>query len=128
MIEMGLRWRDADQLGHVNHTVPLTLLEDARNRWLDGVLGSGTSDVDWVVARLEIDYGAELRVGDGPVALDLSVARVGEKSVTTSETVARADGVVAVRVVAVLVAWDHVRHRSRPMADRERAAFVQLVT
>ena len=46
-----VRWRDVDALGHVNHAVFLTYLEEGRDAFFTRALG----DPIYVVARLEID-------------------------------------------------------------------------
>src|SRR5262249_11355194 len=52
-----VRWRDVDALGHVNHAVFLTYLEEGRDAFYTRMLGS---DPIYVVARLEVDLRAEV--------------------------------------------------------------------
>ena len=52
-----VRFRDCDAMGHVNNAVYSTYLEEARI----GVLGGLN---DFILARVEIDFRAELRVGE----------------------------------------------------------------
>ena len=46
-----VRWRDTDALGHVNHAVFLTYLEEGRDAFYVHALGS---DPHYVVARIEL--------------------------------------------------------------------------
>src|SRR5487761_702711 len=81
---VAVRWRDTDALGHVNHAVFLTYLEEGRDAFLAGTLGH---DPMYVVARLEVDFRAEVRlaeaVTDRYVTVRVQVERVGTTSVTT---------------------------------------------
>src|ERR1039457_386426 len=56
-----VRWRDVDALGHVNHAVFLTYLEEARDAFFMKSLGS---DPLYVVVRIEVDLRAEVRYPD----------------------------------------------------------------
>jgi acyl-CoA thioester hydrolase len=52
-----VRWRDTDALGHVNHAVFLTYLEEGRDAFYAQALGC---DPVYVVARLEVDLRAQV--------------------------------------------------------------------
>ena len=56
--QVAVRWRDTDALGHVNHAVFLTYFEEGRDEFFSRVLGS---EPIYVVARLEVDFRAEVR-------------------------------------------------------------------
>ena len=63
-----IRWRDVDAYGHVNNAVYLNYLEEARDAWVQAVLGAVTGSTwDFVLARVEIDFRAELTQDDGAV-------------------------------------------------------------
>ena len=67
-----VRFNDCDPMGHVNNAAYSTYLEQARI----GVLG----DLDpFILARVEIDFRAELRAGE-EVEVRTRCARVGSKS------------------------------------------------
>jgi acyl-CoA thioester hydrolase len=118
---IAIRWRDLDALGHVNNAVYLTYIEEALNEWLGPVLG-----LDWVTARVEIDFRRELRGLGGEVAVRMQVERVGTSSVTSLAELAGPDGAVAAEARAVVVAWDPETRRSRPLDDRQRTALASL--
>lgn len=113
-----VRWRDTDALGHVNHAVFLTYLEEARDSLYAEVLGSEPS---YVVARIELDLRAEVRYEDRQVLVRIEVERLGTTSLTTRETVLNsARGIVAkARVVTVL--WDAGQRKPIPFDDAARA-------
>ena len=59
--QVDVRWRDVDALGHVNHAVFLTYLEEGRDAFFAQTLAS---DPIYVVVRLEVDLRAEVRYPD----------------------------------------------------------------
>jgi acyl-CoA thioester hydrolase len=117
--QVNLRWRDVDALGHVNHAVFLTYLEEGRDAFYMQALGR---DPHYVVARVEIDLRAEVRYSDRLLRVRIEVERVGTTSLTTRETILTpSDGTAAeARVITVL--WD--ADARKPMAfsadDRTR--------
>jgi len=121
--EVEIRWRDLDVYGHVNHVVYLTYLEEVRDEWLARVLGDPAAVWSFVVVRVAIDYRRELRLADDAVVARCALARIGTSSVVTREAVATRSGDVAAEAETVLVARDPESERSRPLDDRERAAF-----
>jgi len=72
--EVSVRWRDVDALGHVNHAVFLTYLEEGRDAFYTRTLGA---DPNYVVVRLEVDLRAEVRYPDRRVTVRIEVERVG---------------------------------------------------
>mgnify|MGYP002074077491 CR=1 FL=1 len=76
-----IRFSDQDALGHVNNAAIATYFEQARVEALEPLLcAHAPADVDIVLARILIDYHAELAY-PGTVDVGLRVARVGNKSV-----------------------------------------------
>ena len=103
---IAIRWRDLDALGHVNNAVYATYLEEARDRWLAGVLGLGETLWDYVLARLAIDFRRELKQDDGPVVVRTRLGRLGTSRVTLHEEIAARAGWVAAEAESVIVARD----------------------
>ena len=83
---VSLRWRDVDALGHVNHAVFLTYLEEGRDAFYVQALGR---DPHYVVVRVEIDLRAEVRLADRRLRVRIEVDRVGTTSLTTQRRSAR---------------------------------------
>ncbi len=98
-----VRWRDTDALGHVNHAVFLTYLEEGRDAFYVHVLGS---DPSYVVARLEVDFHAEVRYPDQQVTVRIDVERLGTTSLTTRETILTSSGQAVAEARVVTVRWD----------------------
>lgn len=120
-----LRWSDADLLGHLNHARLLSLVEDARMAVLaeapGGDLTGGRTPRGVILARLEVDYLAQVRYRVGAVLqVETWVARLGTKSLVLRQEL-RQDGEVALRSDAVCVAFDYDADASRPFDEAERA-------
>jgi len=117
-----IRWRDMDAYGHVNNAVYLNYLEEARDAFVQKVLGPVTNTWDFVLARVAIDYRAELTQDDGEVLVRCRLDSIGRASLRTREEVAKLDGTVSAQAESVVVARDPTG-KSRPFTDEERAAL-----
>ena len=115
-----VRWRDTDALGHVNHAVFLTYLEEGRDAFFARTFGG---EPDYVVARIEVDLRAEVRYPDRRVTVRLEVERLGTTSLTTRETILTSVGEVAARARVVTVHWDAGERKPIPFTKAERAAL-----
>ncbi len=112
-----VRWRDADALGHVNHAVFLTYLEEGRDAFFSQALGS---DPSYVVARIELDFRAEIRLTDKQVTVRLEVESLGTTSLTTRETITLPSGGKAAEARVIVVRWDADQHQPAAFTDAER--------
>ena len=116
--EVGVRWRDVDGLGHVNHAVFLTYLEEGRDAFYVRALGR---DPHYVVVRVEIDMRAEVIYTDRQLRVRIEVERVGTTSLTTRETIRTLAGVTAAEAKVVTVLWDASARKPVAFAADERA-------
>ena len=112
-----VRWRDTDALGHVNHAVFLTYLEEGRDAFYSQVLGS---DPVYVVVRLEVDLRAEVRHEDRRLTVQIAVEHLGTTSLTTRETIITATGEIAAEARVVTVRWDPDQRKPTPFSEPER--------
>jgi acyl-CoA thioester hydrolase len=112
-----VRWRDTDALGHVNHAVFVTYLEEGRDAFFVETL---RSDPSYVVARLEVDLRAEVRLEDRRVTVRVEVESLGTTSVTTRETIFVPSGEVAAEARVVTVRWDPDQRKPVPFTETER--------
>jgi acyl-CoA thioester hydrolase len=103
-----VRFSDCDPMGHVNNAVYSTYLEQARI----GVLGSLG---EFILARVEIDFRAELRAGE-EVEVHSRCAHVGTKSFQLDHVI-RADGRVVAEARSVLVGYDYERGTSVALSE-----------
>jgi acyl-CoA thioester hydrolase len=116
--QVSLRWRDVDALGHVNHAVFLTYLEEGRDAFYAQTLGR---DPHYVVARVEIDLRAEVRYTDRQLRVRIEVEQVGTTSLTTRETILTPAGVITADARVVTVLWDADARKPMAFAADERA-------
>ena len=122
-VRIDIRWRDIDAYGHVNNAVYLNYLEEARDKWVQKVLGPVTDTWDFVLARVAIDFRNELKQDDGAVLVRCRLDSLGRSSVRTREEVLKLDGSISAESASVLVARDPRTGRSRVLTDVERAAL-----
>ncbi len=116
--EVTVRWRDVDALGHVNHAVFLTYLEEGRDAFYTRTLGA---DPMYVVVRLEVNLRAEVRYPDRRVTVRIEVERIGTTSLTTRETIVTPAGETAAQARVVTVRWDAGQRKPVPWGAAERA-------
>ena len=121
---VNVRWRDTDALGHVNHAVFLTYLEEGRDAFYAQVVGS---DPIYVVARLEVDLRAEVRHADRRVTVRIEVERLGATSLTTSETLLTSAEQVAAKARVITVRWDPDRRKPIRFTEAERARLTAVL-
>ncbi|MBA2311993.1 MAG: acyl-CoA thioesterase [Actinobacteria bacterium] len=117
-----IRWRDVDAYGHVNNAVYLTYLEEARDEWLQTMLGSDDQTWEFVLGRVAIDYRSELTLKDDAIKVCCRLASMGTSSFRTREEIFAGDRLAA-EAEAVVVASDRKKGCSRPLTDSERAAL-----
>jgi acyl-CoA thioester hydrolase len=116
--QVDVRWRDVDALGHVNHAVFLTYLEEGRDAFFAQTLAS---DPIYVVVRLEVDLRAEVRYPDRRVTVRIEVERLGTTSLTTRETIITLANEVVAEARVVTVRWDSGQRKPVPFSEAERA-------
>jgi acyl-CoA thioester hydrolase len=115
-----MRWRDLDALGHVNHTVVLTYLEEGRDAFLKV---HGIRRDEYVVGRCNVSFQGEIDPAFQTVTVHCAVRDLGRSSVTTSERIVDDSGQVIVEAEFGLVLWDPEQRGSRPITDEERASL-----
>ena len=113
-----VRFRDVDSMGHVNNAVFLTYLEEARIAFL---LPLGAEVSSMILARVEIDFRAPLRMGD-EVEIGVRPANVGTKSFELEYEV-RARDLVAAEAKTVIVSFDYETGRSVEVPQTWREAL-----
>jgi acyl-CoA thioester hydrolase len=123
--QVPVRWRDTDALGHVNHAVFLTYLEEGRDAFYAQALDG---QPDYVVVRIEIDLRAEVRHQDRQVTVRIQAERLGTTSLTTRETVLAMSGEVAAEARVVTVRWDPGQRKPIPFSEAERVRLAAAMT
>ena len=115
-----MRWRDLDGLGHVNHPVVLTYLEEGRDAFLKA---RGIARDEYVVGRCSISFNGEIDPAFESVTVQCAVEELGTKSVRTRERILDRSGAAVVEAEFGLVLWNPAKRVSREITDAERASL-----
>jgi acyl-CoA thioester hydrolase len=107
-----VRFRDCDSMGHMNNAVYSTFLEEARIEVVGDL-------ADFILARVEIDFRAQLRAGD-EVEVRTRCSHIGTKSLVLEHEL-RVDGRLTAEGTSVLVGYDYAQEQSVPLSDEVRA-------
>ncbi len=80
-----LRWRDLDAYNHVNNSVFLTFLEEARIQWFDS-LGSPWRNAEFepILAATTINFRRPIQYPE-TLRIRLSTERIGRSSLTIAQ-------------------------------------------
>jgi len=117
-IDIDVRYRDLDALGHVNNAVIATYLEEARTNYIDEVFGAGLEEYTFVIAHLEVDFERRITTGDD-VAVTVQVPALGNASVPMEYEIT-ADGQRAATAETTLVFLDAAGEGTAPIPDPVR--------
>jgi acyl-CoA thioester hydrolase len=124
-LEVPVRFRDTDAMGHVNNAVYLTYLEIARERYWRELFGlEDYRQVDLVVARIEIDYLSPATAGE-TLVLGIRASAIGGKSfdfVYGGWEREKGRAVLAARSVQVM--YDYASGTTKPVSETVRSAIV----
>jgi acyl-CoA thioester hydrolase len=112
-----LRWRDMDELGHLNQSVYHELLEEGRMAIIEDLL---TEDESFVLARVELDHHREVRREEGSVEVVVRVTRIGRSSIELEHDLLLPDGTAAASGRSVMVGWSLRERGARALTDAER--------
>jgi acyl-CoA thioester hydrolase len=113
-------YRDIDAMGHLNNVAYLAYLEWARQKyWLAMRRSSDYWDIDFVVARTEIDYRSPVHMGE-VLEIEIRVTRMGRSSFDFSYRVSGPDGRLVAEAKTAQVMYDWKERRSRPLDEATR--------
>ena len=117
--EEQVRFRDLDPMGHVNNAVFLTYLEQARVAFFAEMgAATGLEDMNMIVARVEIDFKAPVRLGQ-EVEVSVRASRFGTKSFDLDYEL-RVEGELVAVAKSVQVAYDYNRREPVPVPAQWR--------
>lgn len=126
--ELDVRWRDLDAYDHVNNSVFLSLIEEARIRWFETLPGPWRNpQAEPVLARTEVNYRLPIRY-PARVRIELLLERMGRTSLGVAHRILDAQsGLLYSDGLAVLV-WvspEHGRPVNLPEPIQAAIAAVQ---
>ena len=118
---LSVRFRDCDAMGHVNHAVYFTYLEQCRLTFWRELTGWPSPHTRVILARAECDYRAPAHFGD-ELEVRLNVAEIGRSSFVLMYEIA---AVATERVIAngktVMVSYDYDARKAVPLPADARA-------
>lgn len=119
-VDVQLRFRDCDMLGHVNNAVYLSWMELGRMAFSDKILPY----IDWkkegfILAHVSVDYLEPVFLTD-KVKVYMRAGKVGTKSVHLECVITKDDGKgerPAAKGLNIIVAFDYVENRSMNLPE-----------
>jgi acyl-CoA thioester hydrolase len=121
-----VRFRDLDPMGHVNNAVFLTYIEQARVAFFaEAGAATGLEDMTMIVARVEIDFKAPVRLGQ-EVEISVRASRFGTKSFDLDYEL-NVDGELVAAAKSVQVAYDYDRREPIPLPADWREKLTAVV-
>jgi acyl-CoA thioester hydrolase len=127
-VEIPVRFRDVDGMGHVNNAVFSTYLETVRIAYwerldpsfLEGAREGDLRKVTMILARAEIDFRGQISYGE-TVRVRCRCPRIGGKSFDLLYRIESLDGErLYAEARTVQVAFDYEAQRTIPVSDELR--------
>jgi len=120
---LGVRWRDLDAFNHVNNSIYLTYLEEARLQWLQHMPDWANADAAPVLAASELQYRQPIN-WPGSLQIELRCLRIGNSSLTVAHRIVDAadPGRLYCDGHVVLVWMNPTTGKSVPLPTSIRAA------
>jgi len=121
-ITIDIRWRDLDALNHVNNSVYLTYLEQARTHYLHECIQWDWQTDGMILASATIDFKIALILSDKPKVY-VRCSHIGNKSFTlqyciTTERNGRT--VIATTATTILVGFNYQTEATQPISENKR--------
>lgn len=112
---------DIDAMGHLNNVAYLRYLEWARQKyWLTMRDTDDFWQIDFVMARAEIDYRSSAHMGE-VLELEIHVSRMGASSFDFSYRLSGEDGRLVAEAKTTQVCYDWTARASKPLSEERRA-------
>ena len=122
---LSVRFRDCDAMGHVNHAVYFTYLEQCRLTFWRELTGTPSPHTRVIIARAECDYRAPAHFGD-ELEVRLNVEAIGRSSFTLVYEIVKVGGPLIAGGKTVMVSYDYAAGRSMPLSPETRALLEQV--
>jgi acyl-CoA thioester hydrolase len=123
-LQVEVPYGDVDAMGHLNNVAYLAYLEWARQKYWLAMRGSTDYlDIDFVVARAEIDYRSSVAMGE-VLDIEVHVSRMGNSSFDFSYRVTGPDGRLVAEAKTTQVSFDW-RSRTKTRLSEERRRQIE---
>ncbi len=117
-----IRWRDLDAMNHVNNSVYLTYLEQARTHYMHDAIQWDWKTDGLILANVNIAFKVALILTDKPI-VHVRCTHIGNKSFTLQcciTTVRNDETIVAAFADTVLVVYDYKNEKTLPLSEEKR--------
>ena len=119
-VSVEVPYGDIDAMGHLNNVAYLRYLEYARQKYWLALRGSmDFLDIDFVVARSEIDYRSSAHMGE-ELEIEIHVSRMGNSSFDFSYVVRGPEGRLVAEAKTTQVCYDWRARRKVPLGEDRR--------
>lgn len=127
-VQIDVRWRDVDALGHVNNAVYFTYLEVARTHYFERAFNArAIDDIKFMLASIRCDFLSPAYYGD-TVEVGIRILSVGRTSFDFDyEVRAIQDDKAIARALSTQVLYDHAAGQKLPITEDwlDRVAAVE---
>ena len=123
---LGVRFRDCDAMGHVNHAVYFTYFEQCRLTCWREVTGTPSPHTRVIIARAECDYRAPAHFGD-ELEVRLAIGEIGRSSFSMRYHIVKTtDEQLVATGSTVMVSYDYAASASVPLPAETLALLDKL--
>jgi acyl-CoA thioester hydrolase len=112
-ITIGVRYRDFDTMNHVNNSVYVTYLEQARAEYFSDVIGVPLDEANIVLATLTIEYKKPIEP-DEMITVTTRILNLGKSSIPMEHEI-HTESDLAATSSTVIVPFDHETESPRPI-------------
>ena len=126
-LDIDIRFRDLDAMGHVNNAVMFTYFEEGRKHFFfRSFKAAALKDFNFILASQSCDYLRPVKLEDN-VRLWMWVGDIGKKSFSLSYRLTASDDreTVFARGKSVQVCYDYSSGSSIPVPEKMRAVLEQ---
>ncbi|MBI4052378.1 MAG: acyl-CoA thioesterase [Elusimicrobia bacterium] len=129
-LDVQVRFRDTDAMGHVNNAVYLSYLELVRMKYWEVLSGvKDFSRADFILVHVDIDYRSPVRVGE-EIRIYVRASGLGRSSWEFEyKIVEQGTGRLVVEARSVQCCYDYEKNKVKRMEDsfkRKMAEFDEL--
>ncbi len=127
-IELPVRWRDHDALGHVNNATYFTYLEMGRVEYCDTVIDlqfTPHTKEGWILADIQCSYLQQIKYPE-TMEICTRTSKLGNKSANLNACIYRKGEESPVATSNGIVVWfNFVTQRAEPIPDDIRNRIIQ---
>jgi acyl-CoA thioester hydrolase len=117
VLDIEIRFRDIDSMGHVNNAVFLTYFEEGRKAFLHRVFNIvDPEDYPFILAHINCDFLRPVKLGDR-VSLQVWIGEIGKKSFKFKYKLADRDddSVIYGQGESIMVLYDYKKNKTVPI-------------